>query len=222
MTTSTITELSNVLGTSDNAWVRGNVDLVDQIPHAIAVTGSRASTRYGDEVAANLGRWLTSDQHTIVTGGSFGIDTAVLRAALVADAKPIVVLPCGIDRTHPSANSALFDAILATGGLLVSLEEPDAVPTRVRFHLRSSWIGTMTAGTIIVEAAGRSGALITATAADLAEKHIAAVPGPITSATSQGAHQLIHHAGAHLVYDEHTARTFAGSAVEAAQQRSGG
>lgn len=210
-----MTHLTDVHGTE--VWARGNIDLVDQIPYAITITGSHATTSYGDQVASDLGNWLTYADRTVINGGGFGIDAAALRGVLVAGGSPIVVMATGVDRVFPSAHATLYDTVLDAGGLLISLEKPRTAMTRTRALRRNTWLGTTTAGTVIVEARTRSAALVTARAADSAGRYLGAVPGPITSGASEGAHQLLQHTAAHLIFDQHTALNFAADAVDLAE-----
>jgi DNA processing protein len=125
-----------------------------------------------------------------VSGGAYGIDAAAHRGALAAEAPTVAVLACGIDRAYPSAHSALF-ARLAEVGLLVSEWPPGCAPLRHRFLVRNRLIAGLTGGTVVVEAAARSGALATGNRARDLGKAVMAVPGPVTSAMSVGCHELL-------------------------------
>jgi DNA processing protein len=127
---------------------------------------------------------------TTVSGGAFGIDAAAHRGALVAGAPTVAVLACGVDRAYPGAHSALFARVL-DDGLLVSEWPPGCAPLRHRFLVRNRLIAALTRGTVVVEAAARSGALATGRRARDLGKQVMAVPGPVTSAMSVGCHELL-------------------------------
>ncbi|EEP73957.1 DNA protecting protein dprA, partial [Micromonospora sp. ATCC 39149] len=124
------------------------------------------------------------------SGGAFGIDAAAHRGALNAGGLTVAVLACGIDRPYPMGNAALFDRIAETG-LLVSEWMPGAEPFRPRFLVRNRVIAAATRGTVLVEASARSGATQTVNRALAAGRRAMVVPGPVTSAMSVGAHELL-------------------------------
>ncbi|MFP5369177.1 MAG: DNA-processing protein DprA, partial [Actinomycetes bacterium] len=151
---------------------------------------ARASTAYGEHVAGELGHELGERGWTVVSGGAFGIDAAAHRGALAADAPTVAVLACGVDRVYPSAHGPLFHRI-AESGLLVSEWPPGAAPHRHRFLVRNRLIAALTRGTVVVEAAARSGAQATARRAQRLGRQVMVVPGPVTSAMSVGCHELL-------------------------------
>ena len=110
----------------------------------------------------------------------------------------MAVLACGADRHYPAAHAALLAHIAATGAV-VSEAAPGCAPTRLRFLARNRLIAALARGTVVVEAALRSGALNTANWADRLSRPLMGVPGPVTSAQSQGVHQLIRSGAATLV-----------------------
>ncbi|HET8982541.1 MAG TPA: DNA-processing protein DprA, partial [Pedococcus sp.] len=133
-----------------------------------------------------------------VSGAAFGIDQAAHRGALALKGPTVAVLACGVDRAYPSAHRNLLDYIADTG-LVASELPPGCAPTRVRFLSRNRLIAALTRGTVVVEAAVRSGALNTANWAVRLNRVVMGVPGPVTSAPSQGVHELIRSRGATLV-----------------------
>ena len=171
-------------------WVRGGRSLADLVDRSVALVGSRASTAYGEHVAAEFAHGLGERGWTTVSGGAFGIDAAAHRGALAAGAPTVAVLACGVDRAYPSAHSALFSRVL-DDGLLVSEWPPGCAPLRHRFLVRNRLIAALTRGTVVVEAAARSGAQATANRAAALGKVVMAVPGPVTSAMSVGCHELL-------------------------------
>jgi DNA processing protein len=179
-------------------WVRGDPDLREATEQAIAVVGSRAASIYGEEQAGVLSSGLAGAGKTIVSGGGFGVDQAAHRGALRARGTTIAVLACGVDRAYPTAHTTLLHEIARTG-LVVSECPPGATPTRTRFVGRSRVIAGLSQGTLLVEAAARSGALSTGNWTTRLGRPLLAVPGPVTSATTAGAHQLIRAGSASLV-----------------------
>jgi DNA processing protein len=179
-------------------WVRGRHRLDELSGRAAAVVGSRSATTYGARVATELGAHLAGEGVTVVSGAAFGIDQAAHRGALAAKGPTIAVLACGVDRAYPAAHRSLLDYIADTG-LVVSELPPGCAPTRVRFLSRNRLIAALGRGTVVVEAAIRSGALNTANWADRLNRVLMGVPGPVTSAPSQGVHELIRARGAALV-----------------------
>jgi DNA processing protein len=181
-------------------WVRGGARLDELVDRSVAVVGSRASTAYGEHVAAELGHQLGERGWTVVSGGAFGIDAAAHRGALAAEAPTVAVLACGVDRPYPAAHGSLFHRI-AEAGLLVSEWPPGCAPLRHRFLVRNRLIAALTRGTVVVEAAARSGAQATAQRARRLGREVLVVPGPVTSAMSVGCHELLRapEVGATLV-----------------------
>ncbi len=181
-------------------WARGNTALLTQaIATRIVLTGSRAASHYGLRVASDIAHDLAKHGYTVTTGGQFGIDAAALRAAAGADAPSIAVLPSGLDRPHPTIHAPLFDCVVGSGGLLLTEAPPDAGATRAAIARRGRIVAALAGTTVIVEAAARSGVLPIAQQAIALWRTVAAVPGPVTSATSAGCHRLISDGDTHLI-----------------------
>ncbi|WP_243057281.1 DNA-processing protein DprA [Nocardioides sp. SR21] len=178
-------------------WVRGPVRL-DQLTGSVAVVGSRSATTYGADVAAEIAATVAEADRAVVSGAAFGIDQAGHRGALAGGGVTVAVLACGADRVYPAAHRQLIDHIGAHGAV-VSEALPGWAPTRLRFLARNRLIAALTSGTVVVEAAVRSGALNTANWATRLNRSVLGVPGPVTSAPSQGVHQLIRSGAATLV-----------------------
>lgn len=191
-------EINRRGGVPFGLWVRGEADLRELTSRSVAVVGARACSAYGEHVAGELGAGLADEGLTVVSGGAYGIDAASHRGALAGSGSTIAVLACGADVSYPKGNAALFDRIVADG-LVVSELPPGCAPTRLRFLARNRLIAALTAGTVVVEAAARSGALNTASWAERCGREVMAVPGPITSSSSHGSHVLIRERGAVLV-----------------------
>lgn len=179
-------------------WLRGAGRLDELTARSVAVVGSRSATTYGASVAGEIAAHLGAESSTVVSGAAFGIDQAAHRGALAARAATVAVLACGVDRAYPSAHRELLDYIAQTG-LVVSESPPGCAPTKLRFLSRNRLIAALSLGTVVVEAAVRSGALNTANWAALLNRPVMGVPGPVTSASSEGVHELIRNRDATLV-----------------------
>lgn len=180
-------------------YVRGVCELA-VAEGSIAIVGSRAATHYGLSVAADLGEDLVQRGVTVVSGAAFGIDAAAHRGALAGGGPTIAVLARGLDRAYPQAHEGLLREI-ADNGVVVSELPLGWAPYRQRFIARNRLIAAMSVGTVVVEAGLRSGSLNTAKHARSLVRHVAAVPGPVTSVQSAGCHKLVRETGATLVTD---------------------
>ncbi len=175
--------------------VRGTLEPADAL--AVAIVGARQATTYGIEVAETLAADLAARGVTIVSGLARGIDTAAHRGALEAGGRTLAVLGHGIAHVYPPENRALADAI-ATHGALLSQFPATTGPLAHHFPARNRTLAGLALGVVVVEAAERSGALITAGLAGELGREVFAVPGRITSPTSRGTNGLIRD-GAMLV-----------------------
>jgi DNA processing protein len=178
-------------------WVRGNGVLRTLSGRAVAVVGARAATSYGLHVAGELGAGLADRGYTVVSGAAIGVDGAAHRGALAVDGPTTAVLACGVERPYPASHQLLLERI-AAGGLVVSEYPPGSVPARHRFLVRNRIIAGLAGGTVVVEAALRSGAQRTASDAASLGRSVMAVPGAVTSGLSAGCHRLVRD-GALLV-----------------------
>ena len=170
---------------------------IDDIKDPIAVVGSRNATDYGIDTTHRLCSDLASLGMTIVSGMARGIDTAAHVGALSAKGKTVAVLGSGLERIYPRENRKLFYQIAENGAVISEFplhEEPKAL----NFPQRNRIISGMSLGTVIVEAARKSGSLITARMAAEQGREVFAVPGSIQSFKSAGTHGLIKQ-GAKLV-----------------------
>ncbi len=178
-------------------WVRGPLRLCD-VGRAVAVVGSRSATTYGMTAAADVAAGVARADYCVVSGAAFGIDQAAHRGALGGGGHTIAVLACGVDRAYPAAHKQLLEHIGQVGAV-ASEAAPGCSPTKLRFLARNRLIAALAQGTVVVEAAIRSGALNTANWTQGLTRPLMGVPGPITSAPSEGVHQLIRSGAAALV-----------------------
>jgi DNA processing protein len=179
-------------------WLRGPGQLAHLMQRSVAIVGSRAATAYGNGIATDLGADLVERGVTVVSGGAFGIDVAAHRGALAAGGPTVCVLANGVDMAYPPAHVAIFES-LAKDQLLVSELPPGAHPSRVRFLARNRLIAAMSRGTVVVEAALRSGARNTASWALGCGRPLMAVPGSVYSRASSATHLMIRNGQAVLV-----------------------
>jgi DNA processing protein len=170
-------------------WVRGEQDLARLCRRSVAIVGSRAASEYGQHLADDLAADLTDAGWTIVSGGAFGIDRAAHLGALARGGSTVSVLACGVELPYPKANHSMFDLIVAKG-LLVSEWPPGSSAMKHRFLTRNRVIAALSAGTVVIEAAHRSGARNTARHAAELGRVLMFTPGPVTSSMSAGVHQL--------------------------------
>jgi DNA processing protein len=171
-------------------WARGLLEPGPAMERSVAVVGARAASSYGEHVAAELGFGLSERGVAVVSGAAYGIDAFAHRGALAAGGATVAVLACGVDRPYPRGNHRLIERIAAQA-CLISEVPPGCSPTRWRFVQRNRLIAAITRATVVVEAALRSGTSITAREAGDLGRHVAAVPGPVTSPTSAGCHELL-------------------------------
>jgi DNA processing protein len=171
---------------------------------AVAVVGARRATPYGLEVARSLGRGLAAAGITVVSGMALGVDSAAHAGAVEAGGPTVAVLAGGADRPYPASKAGLYRRIVGAGGpaagCVVSEMPPGYVPFKWGFPARNRIIAGLAEATIVVEAAVRSGSLITAELAQDIGRLVAAVPGPVTSPMSAGANALLRD-GAEVVRD---------------------
>ncbi len=210
-------EVQELGGTPPGIWVKGPMPLTS-LSRSVAVVGSRSASTYGVEITRAVVQHLALAGVPVVSGGAKGIDFVAHDAALVAGGATVAVLACGVDRVYPEQNRRLL-AHLASELAVLSEQPPGSSPTRIRFLARNRLIAALTKGTVLVEAALRSGALNTVGWAEELSRTVMCVPGPVTSYTSQGVHhwlrrgtstlvthgaevlELVGEAGEHLVED---------------------
>ncbi|MDQ3628909.1 MAG: DNA-processing protein DprA [Actinomycetota bacterium] len=189
--------LQRIAGPPLGLWVRGPLDLT-VAADSVAIVGARAATSYGEQVAGDLAAHCVSHGFGVVSGAAFGIDAAAHRGAMAMGGATVAVLASGADVAYPRAHTAMLDRIGETG-LVLSEVAPGSTPTKMRFLARNRLIAALSRGAVIVEAAHRSGALNTLNWAGRLGRVTMGVPGPVTSSSSAGVHQLLREGGSVLV-----------------------
>jgi len=179
-------------------YYRGSLDTFDGF--SLAVVGARKYSAYGQQVTEKLIRELAFNHLTITSGLAIGIDTLAHAAAIDAGGKTIAVLGSGLDQQniYPSQNRYLADKIQAHDGLIITEYPIGTMPLRHHFPQRNRIISGLSSATLVIEAAEKSGALITAAHALEQNREVFAVPGSIYSGASEGTNRLISM-GAKLV-----------------------
>jgi DNA processing protein len=190
-------QLAAVPSAPETLYVRGRLVADDAL--AVAIVGSRRATPYGLEVAERLGAALGARGVTVVSGLARGIDSAAHRGALESGGRTIAVLGSGVDVIYPPENRRLAGRIVEAGAV-VSQFAPGTRPLAYHFPERNRVIAGLALGVVVVEAAEKSGALITAGFAAELGREVLAIPGRVNSPESRGAHRLIQD-GAALVQD---------------------
>jgi len=191
----------NALGTRTPLalWATGRTELLAGSPRSlVTISGSRAATSYGMHVAGDIAMDLGDSGRVIVAGAAYGIDSAAHRGALARHHPTIAVLATGTDVIHPVGNAELLRNI-AENHLILSEQAPGRHATRTQFLARTRILAALSAGTIIVEAGVRSGAMRIAEQARELGRVVGAVPGAVTSSVSYGPHKLLRDNHAILV-----------------------
>ncbi len=170
------------------------------LPEAmVAVVGARAADAYGLALARRIAGELAARGIAVVSGGAEGCDHAAHVGALDAGGRTVVVLPGGHDHLYPAHHEPLFRRVIDEGGALVSACAPPTRLTRHRFLARNRVIAELAFGVIVVRARARSGSLTTARAARVLGRPLAAVPGAIGEALSEGCHLLLDEGAVPIV-----------------------
>lgn len=176
--------------------VKGDTSILSQ--RSLAIVGTRNPTPYGIRAAQEFAAGFVDREWAIVSGGAYGIDSAAHKGALIAEGITIAVTASGLDSAYPAGNQRLFDEIIE-GGAIITEYLPGVIARPHRFLVRNRLIAALSRGTLVVEAAFRSGSLRTARDAAELMRPVMAIPGPITAPTSEGCHRLIGERSAELV-----------------------
>jgi len=189
------TKLKQAIDAPNVIYSKGNINPGKRL---LAIVGTRNATDYGRETTEKIVAGCKSLNTTIVSGLAYGIDISAHRAALKNDIPTIAVLAGGLDRIYPSIHKKYADEMLELGGW-ISENPPGTKPDAHFFPARNRIIAGMTDATIVVEAAKKGGALITANIADSYDRPVFAVPGDLNHTYSEGCNYLIRNQKA-LIY----------------------
>ena len=181
-------------------FYRGNPQVLNE--PSIAIVGSRNPSYYGREQAFTIAQQLVTSDFHVISGLAIGIDGEAHKGALnkttVGYGKTIAVLGSGLEEIYPKRHQALADHIVASGGVLLSEHLPDIKALAQHFPRRNRLVSGMSLGTLVIEAAYKSGSLITARFAAEQGREVFALPGAVINPLSRGCHQLIKE-GANLI-----------------------
>jgi DNA processing protein len=177
-------------------FIKGNRSILTD--KSLAIVGTRNPTPYGSRIAQDFAAGFVDREWAIVSGGAYGIDSAAHKGALIAEGVTIAVTASGLDSSYPAGNQRLFDEIIENGAIITEYM-PGSIARPHRFLVRNRLIAALSKGTVVVEAAFRSGSLRTARDAAELMRPVMAIPGPITAPTSEGCHRLIGERSAEIV-----------------------
>lgn len=188
--------------------LKGNINALHQ--PSLAIVGTRNPTSYGARIAGEFAAGFADREWAIVSGGAYGIDSYAHKGALIAEGVTVAVVASGIDINYPAGNTRLFAEICESGAMVTEfMPGHKALPNR--FLTRNRLIAALSKATLVVEAAFRSGSLRTARDAAEIFRPVMAIPGPITSPTSEGCHRLIGERAAEIVTSVVDAVEFVGA-----------
>ncbi len=177
-------------------FVKGNLDFIHDFP--IAVVGSRSMTEYGQMATDLIVSQLVSVGAQIISGGMYGIDTQAHQSCLKYGGPTVCVLGYGFDYAYPETHQLFFEELLQQGGTILTEFAPTVSPKPGNFPRRNRIVAGMSLGTVVIEAAKKSGSQITARLAAEYGREVFAVPGSITNPYTEGTKILINE-GAKLV-----------------------
>jgi DNA processing protein len=177
-------------------FIRGDASTLSS--PQLAIVGSRKPSPQGKQNARNFARILAQGGLSITSGLALGVDALAHRGALDAEGKTVAVLACGLDQIYPLRHTALAEDILDKGGAIISEFLPGTKALREHFPQRNRIISGLSYGTLVVEAAVKSGSLISARYALQQNREVFAIPGSIHNPLARGCHALIKD-GASLV-----------------------
>jgi DNA processing protein len=185
-------------------WGQGRPSTLVLCQQPVAIVGSRELDDYGRQVTQAIACAVGSEGHVVISGGAIGADACAHQAAIRCRSGPktrpndadasgltVAVFAGGLDHMGPARNLELFEAILSSGGTLLSELSPDTIPAAPRFLFRNRIIAALAGSVVVTQARVRSGALNTAHWADMLCREVYAVPGMVTSPNNAGCNALI-------------------------------
>ncbi len=189
--------LKNILDSPNILYCKGNINL--NAMYSISIVGTRNATAYGESIINQIINSLVHLKPTIYSGLAYGIDILAHKSALKSNVPTVAALAGGLDKIYPGIHSKVVNSMLQNGGGIISEHPPGTKPEAHQFPARNRIIAGISNATIVVEAAKKGGALITAEIADSYNKPVFAVPGNIGNTYSEGCNNLIQSQKA-LIY----------------------
>ena len=188
--------IKNIQNPPQNLWVEGNIKLLKQT--SIAIIGARKCSEYGKRWCEKITKELLEYDLTIVSGLAIGIDKIAHETALKYGGKTIAVLPSGLKNIYPKENVEIYKKIIEKGGCVISEYSPCTNACKENFLERNRLVSGLSIGTLVVEAAFRSGTSVTAKLTKKQGKNVFCIPGSLDNSKSMGTNILIQK-GAKLV-----------------------
>jgi DNA processing protein len=192
--------LQQIAGAPPLLYIHGNMHAIKQ--QQIAIVGSRNPSHYGRRIAYDVAMQLATNRLGVCSGLALGIDSCAHQGAIDVAGNTIAVMGCGLNQIYPARNKQLAADIIAAGGAIISEFPPHIKPCATNFPRRNRLVSGLSLGVVVIEAALKSGSLITANYAADQGRAVMAFPGSIYNALSFGCHQLLRE-GAVLVRDVH-------------------
>ena len=190
--------LRNIKNPPSRLYVKGNIEILNEI--GIAVIGSRTNTQYGEKMCKRFVKGLVEYNINIISGLAFGIDSIAHKTCLKNSGKTIAVLPSGLENIYPAQHKELAQAIIDSGGLLISEYENNVKADSKKFLERNRIVAGLGIGTLVVEGGARSGTSVTAKYTIEGEKPVFCIPSSLENIKGKGTNELIQN-GSNLVTD---------------------
>ena len=181
--------LKNIKKAPKKLYINGNLDILNS--NCIAIVGSRKNTKYGEKWCKKFAQEFIKYNLTIVSGMALGIDKIAHKTAIKNGGKTIAVLPSGLENIYPEENLELYNEIILNGGCVISEYEPKINARSKNFLERNRIVSGLSLGTVVIEAAYRSGTSVTAKIAKEQGRDVFCIPGSLDNPKSIGTNNLI-------------------------------
>ena len=181
--------LKNIKKAPKKLYINGNLDILNS--NCIAIVGSRKNTKYGEKWCKKFAQEFIKYNLTIVSGMALGIDKIAHKTAIRNGGKTIAVLPSGLENIYPEENLELYNEIILNGGCVISEYEPKINASSKNFLERNRIVSGLSLGTVVIEAAYRSGTSVTAKIAKEQGRDVFCIPGSLDNLKSIGTNNLI-------------------------------
>ncbi len=181
--------LKNIKKVPKKLYINGNLDILNS--NCIAIVGSRKNTKYGEKWCKKFAQEFIKYNLTIVSGMALGIDKIAHKTAIKNGGKTIAVLPSGLENIYPEENLELYNEIILNGGCVISEYEPKINASSKNFLERNRIVSGLSLGTVVIEAAYRSGTSVTAKIAKEQGRDVFCIPGSLDNPKSIGTNNLI-------------------------------